>query len=110
MAIEAPKWSLGLRGISGIVANASAVAIIMILFWQQNQASQLQAREDRLMFREELKELRADSIRQWELIRKSSDGVQELTSAVRQGSKDVGELVGAVQKLTNEIRKQQPPQ
>lgn len=51
-------WSMGLRGVVGLVANCTAIGLICLMFYQDRHTTMEQYREDRAMFRDELKEQR----------------------------------------------------
>jgi hypothetical protein len=99
------KWSLGLTGIGKIVANATAVAIVFILFWQSQQTLFSQAREDRTMFRDELKVMHDDSARKWEAINRNQQATTAMTVGIQETRSATVDLTGAIKTLTEEVRK-----
>jgi len=59
--------NFGLRGVIwSNIGNMSAMAVICVVFIWQQQDSIQQSREDRTMFREEIKALRESQVTRWE--------------------------------------------
>ena len=76
------KWSFGL-GTWGPYANLTAVALICLMFYQGTRDMQQQAREDRQMFREELRALHADNQHQQKAIHELALAVRDMTAEVK---------------------------
>jgi hypothetical protein len=75
--------TMGLRGRWGSVANLTAVGLICVLFYQGQQEAYRQAREDRQMFREEMRQVHEDSRRQGAAIESLTESVRTLVEEVR---------------------------
>lgn len=76
-------WSMGL-GALGPVANLTATGLIGVLLYLLVNDLRQQAREDRAMFREELRELHKDADRQEKALLGLQQIAAENTIAVRQ--------------------------
>jgi uncharacterized membrane protein len=52
------QWQMGLKGIFSLIANCTAIGLICLMFYQDRHVTLQHGREDRQMFREELREQR----------------------------------------------------
>ena len=77
-------WSMGLRGLAGLIANCTAIGLICLMFYQDRHSTLLQYKEDRTMFREELKEQRNATTAS---MNKMSKALEELANELRQISR-----------------------
>jgi polyhydroxyalkanoate synthesis regulator phasin len=103
------KWAFGLTGIPSMLGNMTAVAVIIVMFWNSQSNSEARSREDRAMFRDELQVMHGDSQRKWEAINANQRAVIEMSGVMRDGGtaqqKAMAELTGAIKTLTDETRK-----
>lgn len=74
-------WTMGLKGVVGIVANCTAIGLICLMFYQDRHTTMEQYKEDRTMFRDELREQR-------KAVNKLARVIEELTNEVKQRSKE----------------------
>lgn len=81
--------SLGLVGVWKAVANLSAAAILAGSFLYLQNAMLSQAREDRVLFREELRMLRADNTEDRKVMHALNESIRSLTVEVQKASKNV---------------------
>ena len=79
--------AMGLKGIWAQIANVAAVTLLCVMFYQDRHQGQDQAREDRALFRQTIKDQRDDSDRQWQALREDSarqwQAIRQLTSAIK---------------------------
>jgi hypothetical protein len=73
------KNNMGLKGIWATIANLTAVALVCLLFYQSQQEMYKQNREERQMFRDELRAFHEDSNRQWEAQKSLTRSVEKLS-------------------------------
>ena len=78
------NWQMGLKGIFALVANCTAIGLICLMFYQDRHEAMKQAREDRQMFRDELKQIRVGNHESSEKITRA---VYELTNEIRKRPK-----------------------
>jgi uncharacterized protein YlxW (UPF0749 family) len=85
--------TMGLRGIWATVANVTAVVLICVLFVQQTQDQRQQAREDRDLYRSELRSLHDQSAKDLQMLHDDAasqrQAVQMLTTSVQSLADDV---------------------
>ncbi len=78
--------SMGLGGIFAQVGNFGAVVVVCVMFWIQMQSSAQMARDDRVVFRDAIQQLRndfrEDSNRQWQGIREVAESNRRLAESV----------------------------
>lgn len=87
-------WSLGLKGISANVSNMTAVAIMCGMFWAVLQNHMESAKEERVMFQQEMTQQRAEY-------------GHNIKEAYKEHAKDreaTAKIAEAVQVLASEIR------
>lgn len=86
--------TMGLTGAIAQVANLSAVALVCVMFFMEREESRAVAREDRALFRDTvqqigmdsrnaIEQLRRDSDRQWQAIKKNTEATEKLTEVTR---------------------------
>lgn len=71
--------NLGLKGVWAQMTNMTAVLLICLIFYQDRHAALDAAREDRQMFREELRGMHEDSQKQWQAIHQLTIAIKALT-------------------------------
>jgi hypothetical protein len=82
------KWTLGLGQFTAL-ANMTAVAVVLIMFYEAQQRFYEQSAADRQMFREELRLMHQDSQHQWDAIRENQKATSDLAAAVRDLAEEV---------------------
>jgi alkanesulfonate monooxygenase SsuD/methylene tetrahydromethanopterin reductase-like flavin-dependent oxidoreductase (luciferase family) len=75
---------LGLAGWLGQMANLTATGLICLMFYQGQQVQWQQAREDRVMYTQQLEQLRADANRGRETLDSLTRSVESLADEVRE--------------------------
>ncbi len=81
--------SLGLTGVWKAAANLSAAAILAGSFLYLQHEMLLQAREDRVLFREELKALRVDCAEDRKVMHNLNDSIKSLTTEVQKATRQI---------------------
>ena len=74
-AAPTPGGLLGLNGLWLQICQGGAICLICVMFYQDRHESMAAAREDRNLFRQELKEQR-------QALQKMADAVEQLTAEV----------------------------
>src|SRR5262245_60629592 len=74
---------MGLRGIWLQIAQLGALGVILVVFYQDRHASLDQAREDRLMFREELSAFRHEHRELQKVVTDNTSAIRELAREFR---------------------------
>jgi hypothetical protein len=96
--VSAGKGMFGLSGVFGVLGNATAMLVVVVMFWQLQGDVREQAREERTLFRDELRRMAAKSEREWQALHS-----QQQIIAGLQGS--VNDLAAMVKSLADEVRK-----
>lgn len=104
---RAQGWSMGLDGVWKTVANLTAVGLISLLFYQLVRDMVVQIKEERTMFREELRVLREDNSREWEIIRSSERAMKELTESIRNDREMIRMQTDQIRTLAVQINQNQ---
>lgn len=76
-------WSMGLKGLAGLIANCTAIGLICLMFYQDRHTTVEQSKEDRQMFREVLKEQRDVMRGHRNALEKITHSVDNLAEEVR---------------------------
>jgi hypothetical protein len=85
-------WKMGLSGKAFTVANMSAIGLLCLMFYQDRHEVADLAREDRVMFREELRTLHADAKNAQGAILKIAASVESLAAEIKQIKNQTQEL------------------
>lgn len=94
--IEQHSWSMGLTGIWKTMSNVAAVTLVCVLFYILVMNLSSNVKEERELFRQEMKLARDANTKEWDAIHASERATRELAEMVRKNQLTVVQVMDQV--------------